>query len=71
MQHRPIIVDVDEDVVIEEIPSIMLTIIILRIHKKGKSHFTARKKKGLRKRTKKIYIVNPPRLKKRLSTYME
>ena len=58
-------------VVMEEILNIMLMIILLRIHKKGKPHFITRSEKDLRKKTKKIYIVNPPRLGKRLVTDVE
>ena len=53
-------------VVMEEILNIMLMIILLRIHKKGKPHFITRRETNLRKKMKKIYIVNPPRLEKRL-----
>ena len=66
MQYRPRIVG--DNVVVEEIPNIILMIIILQIHKKGNPHFIGRNGKGLRKKTKKIYRVNPPRFRKRLVT---
>ena len=71
MQYRLINVDVDKDVAMEENLNIMLMIIILQTHRKGKPHFTPKSGKGLWKKTKKIYRVNPPRFRKRLVINVE
>ena len=75
MQHRPIIVDVNEDmvivVVVEEILNAMLMIIILRIYKNGKHYFIAKSEISLRKMKMKIYRVNSSRLMKRVVIDME
>ena len=66
MQYHLINVNVDKDVVMEEIPNIMLMIIILQTHKIRKPRFNLRSGKGPRKKTEKIYRVNPLRFRIRL-----
>ena len=74
MEYCSKIVDVDEDMVMEEIPNAKIIIaIILHIHRKGKPHFTTVSEVMVmqNKKMRRTYEINPLRFMKRLNTYME